>query len=96
MDRRDELDTPIGFGQTFIRTLTTSRSPCRLIERHSRLGGRPTYRPLLGADASVWAWEFGRRGIGLDAGGQTDEDAAKPFPAYVSPARVRMATKSPP
>ncbi|WP_082554885.1 DNA -binding domain-containing protein [Caulobacter sp. Root1455] len=27
-----------------------------------------TYEPLLGADASVWAWEFARRGRGRDAG----------------------------
>lgn len=33
-----------------------------------------TYRPLLGADAAVWAWEFGRRGIARDAKGQAAED----------------------
>jgi hypothetical protein len=33
-----------------------------------------TYRPLLGADAAVWAWEFGRRGVALDRYGQADLD----------------------
>ena len=33
-----------------------------------------TYRPLLGADAAVWAWEFGRRGIARAENDQADED----------------------
>lgn len=33
-----------------------------------------TYRPLLGADPAVWAWEFGRRGIARDARGHVAED----------------------
>lgn len=33
-----------------------------------------TYRPLLGADAAVWAWEFGRRGLARERDGQAAED----------------------
>lgn len=35
-----------------------------------------TYQPLLGADLSVWAWEFARRGLGRDGGAARFESLA--------------------
>ncbi|WP_081916490.1 DUF2285 domain-containing protein [Caulobacter sp. UNC358MFTsu5.1] len=39
-----------------------------------------TYRPLLGADAAVWAWEFGRRGMAPGAGERADGDRGGEVP----------------
>lgn len=42
-----------------------------------------TYRPLLGADAAVWAWEFGRRGRAGKAA--DDQDDSMPDLCFAGP-----------
>jgi hypothetical protein len=45
-----------------------------------------TYRPLLGADAAVWAWEFGRRGAGEGlTQGAGDQDDLVPDLCFAGP-----------
>jgi hypothetical protein len=39
-----------------------------------------TYQPLLGADLSVWAWEFARRGLEPPGGATTFEPHVRPAP----------------